>query len=522
MHLLGLIAAQSGAKEDAVRLFRHALHKKPADPVLHVNLGNALSENGDHLQAKGSFEQALALAPDYAAAHAGLGNVLAELGQFEFAEKTYKTAIAKAPDDAGIHYNYANLLTDSGQWQAAMEHYEKSIALRPDFVEACNNYGMLLAELDRHEEAIAAYRRAIAIDPQFADAHNHLGISLAATGKYEQAIVAYKKAIALSPDYVDAHWNLGLCQLLLGDFANGWQGFEWRWKHPSFEKFRRNFPQPRWTGKQDLKGKTILLYSEQGLGDTLQFCRYAGGLAARSAKVIMEVQPSLLALLSGFEGPARVVAKGGELPAFNFHCPMMSLPLAFGTEPGTIPADVPYLRSNAGTSARWSGRLGEKTKPRIGIVWSGNPAQSNDRNRSMALSQLLPLIQPSFDWISLQKEVRKEDIELLQSRPDICHFGDDLEDFSDTAGLIANLDLVISVCTSVAHLAGAMGKPVWILLPCNADWRWLLHREDSPWYPSARLFRQQAIGDWAGVMARVSVKLEEHFGNAPSRSGDSP
>ena len=515
LHLLGLIAAQSGEKENAVHLLRRALELKRGDPILHVNLANALAEIREYTQARGHYEQALALAPGYATAHVGLGHVLAELGQSGMAEENYKTAIDKNPHNADLHYNYANLLSDSGRWHEAVDHYEQAIALRPEFVEAFNNYGMALADLERYETAVAAYRRAIALDAEFADAHNNLGIALAATGNYAEAVSAYQKAIAIAPDYVDANWNLALCQLVLGDFARGWKGFEWRWKHPSFDKFWRDFPQPYWLGQQDLTGKTILLHSEQGLGDTLQFCRYARLLAARSARVIMEVQPSLAALLSGLEGAARVIPRGGELPAFDFHCSMMSLPLAFATDLNTIPADVPYLRSSTGVSATWKGRLGAKTKPRIGIVWSGNPAQSNDRNRSMLFSQILPLIDSSFEWISLQKGVRETDAALLKSRADIRHLGDDLEDFADTAGLVDNLDLVISACTSVAHLAGAMGKPVWILLPYNADWRWLLDREDSPWYPDARLFRQPAIGDWAGVMVNVIAGLRAHFGDAP-------
>jgi hypothetical protein len=263
-----------------------------------------------------------------------------------------------------------------------------------------------------------------------------------------------------------------------------------------------------------LKGKTILLHGEAGYGDTLQFCRYAKLVAAMGARVILEVQPPLAPLLSNLEGTHQVLPKGGTLPAFDYHCPLLSLPLAFKTDLDTIPADIPYINSDAARVAVWRDKLGKKTKPRIGLVWSGNPKQKNDHNRSLALAELLPLLHDEAEWISLQQEVRAADIELLAQRTEIRHFGEELKDFADTAALIELMDVVVTVCTSVAHLAGAMGKPTWILLCFNADWRWLLDRSDSPWYPTSRLFRQTSIGNWESVVNRMRQELMQQYADS--------
>ncbi|MEQ1935217.1 MAG: hypothetical protein ABL962_15255, partial [Fimbriimonadaceae bacterium] len=268
--------------------------------------------------------------------------------------------------------------------------------------------------------------------------------------------------------------------------------------------------QQLWLGNAPLEGKTILLHSEQGYGDTLHFCRYAKLVAALGARVILEVQPTLLPLLANLEGTHQVIPKGDALPHFDYHCPLLSLPLAFKTDLETIPADIPYVFSDTTHAAMWRDKLGKKTRLRVGLVWSGSPAQANDHNRSIALAQLLPLLHEGVEWISLQQDVRASDAGLLSQRTDIRQFGDQLKDFADTAALVESMDIVVTVCTSVAHLAGAMGKPTWVLLCFNADWRWLLDRADSPWYPTARLFRQPAIGDWTTVISSVSKELAKY------------
>jgi hypothetical protein len=300
--------------------------------------------------------------------------------------------------------------------------------------------------------------------------------------------------------------------LRLGDFATGWREYEWRWEEKPWKGAKPRFARPEWLGAEPLAGKTLLLYNEQGLGDTLQFCRYAKRAAESGANVVLVVQPQLRSLLAGLEGTTRVLERRSELPAFDCHCPLPSAPLAFKTGLDTIPADIPYIRSDPALVGAWRERLGAKTRPRVGVAWSGNPGHLNDRNRSVALAQMLPLASEEGEWVSLQKDTRAADARVLASRSDIRHFGEALGDFADTAALVEHMDVVVTVDTSVAHLAGAMGKPTWILLPFNPDWRWLLDREDSPWYPTARLFRQPAIGDWASVIARVRDELARLFG----------
>ena len=298
-------------------------------------------------------------------------------------------------------------------------------------------------------------------------------------------------------------------RLLTGDFARGFLEYEWRWKKADMAPARRNFPQPLWLGEGDIAGKTILLHSEQGFGDAIHFCRYAPLVAARGARVILEVRPPLVQLMGSLAGPAEIVESGDALPAFDIHCPLLSLPLAMGTRLDTVPAQVPYLSVAPDKAAEWGARLGAKTRPRIGLAWSGNVIHERDKERSIGLRNFLRLLDIDATFVSLHKEVGADDAGVLAERSDILHFGDALADYTDTAALIAQLDLVVSVDTSVVHLAGALAKPVWILVTYVPDWRWMLEREDSPWYPTARLFRQTAAREWDSVLARVHAALRD-------------
>jgi Glycosyltransferase family 9 (heptosyltransferase) len=300
-----------------------------------------------------------------------------------------------------------------------------------------------------------------------------------------------------------------MLRLLIGDFDRGWVKYEWRWKTESLALPKRNFSQPLWLGAEALDGKAILLHSDQGFGDTIQFCRYVPLVAERGARVILEVPRPLRELMSTLTGAEQIVSSGNPLPDFDMHCPLLSLPLAFGPQLETIPAATPYLRASSQSLMNWDTRLGSKHHRRIGLVWSGSPTHKNDQNRSIRLSSLLSLLDIEATFVSLQKDVRDDDVTILKNRSDLLHFGDALENFSDTAALISNLDVVISVDTSVAHLAGALAKPVWVLLPFVPDWRWLLDRNDSPWYPTARLFRQDDARAWDNVIARVHAALYE-------------
>ena len=368
---------------------------------------------------------------------------------------------------------------------------------------------MTLHELKRFDDALASYDRALAVRPDYAEALSNRGNTLHELKRFDDALASYDRALAVRPDYAEAHLNKSLLQLLTGDLEAGWREYEWRWKNESLEGFKRDFPQPLWLGENGIEGKTILLHSEQGFGDTIQFCRYVPLVAVRGARVLLEVPATLQGVMASFAGVAQVISGKGQLPHIDLHCPLLSLPLAFGTRIESIPANVPYLTVPSEYARNWNFTLGTKRRPTIGLAWSGGQAHKDDHNRSISLRSLLKLLDVNANFVSLQKDVRPDDAAVLKERSDLVHLGDKLKTFSDTAAVISNLDLVISVDTSVAHLAGALAKPVWVLLPFIPDWRWLLDREDSPWYPTARLFRQNAWGDWSGVISRVVSELEK-------------
>jgi hypothetical protein len=335
------------------------------------------------------------------------------------------------------------------------------------------------------------------------------GNVLADQHKFDAALSSYADAAATEAMRAEAVWCQSLARLRLGQFARGWREFEWRWQQRSWAPQRRNFIERLWLGREPLAGRTILLHAEQGFGDTLQFVRYAKRVAALGPTVLLEVQSQLKSLLSGVDGVAQIFARGEPLPDFDLHCPLMSLPLAFGTTLDSIPAEVPYLRAPADRFARWRDRLGEKRSRRVGITWAGSALHKNNHQRSIALDRFaLLLAAPDIEFVNLQKETTEADASALRGRANVVQIGDELTDFADTAAVISLLDLVVTADTSVAHLAGALGRPVWVLLPFAPDFRWLLNREDSPWYPTARLFRQPRLGDWESVIARVRDDLE--------------
>jgi TPR repeat/Glycosyltransferase family 9 (heptosyltransferase) len=369
-----------------------------------------------------------------------------------------------------------------------------------------------LHALDRYQDTLESCEKAVSLAPDHAALHNNLGNALQEMGRFADALKSYDTATAISADYAEAHWNAGVVRLMTGEFERGWSQTEWRWKNRSLGKEQRQFAQPLWLG-EPIEDKTILLYGEQGMGDIIQFCRYVPMVAARGAKVIVEIDSPLKRLLSSLDGVSHCVTRQEPYPPFDWQCPMLSLPLAFGTRVDTIPAKVPYLRAPPGQ--KWEAQLGPKVKPRIGIAWSGNPHHVHDRKRSIPLSVFLPLLDMQATFVGLQKDIRASDEAVLKQRNDLLNFGPLLEDFADTAALISCLDLVISVDTSVVHLAGALAKPFWVLVPFLPDWRWLLNRDDNPWYPTARLFRQTTARDWREVIARVRQGLRE-FGSTSS------
>jgi hypothetical protein len=350
------------------------------------------------------------------------------------------------------------------------------------------------------EEALASYDSALAVRPNYPEALCNRGVTLHEMRRFDEALASYAQALAARPDYAEAHFNEGLCRALIGDFQRGLAKFEWRWGAEQHDR-RRGFPQPLWLGAEDIAGKTILLHAEQGFGDTIQFARYVPLVAARGARVTLEVPRPLRRLMDSLAGASDIAARGEPLPAFD-----LSLPLAFHTRPETIPSATPYLHAGSPDIQRWRQRFESRRRPLIGLNWSGGPTL---RHRSMQLKQLLPLLDPNFDatFVSLQKEVPSADMSVLANQSRLLHFGHELNDFSDTAAIVSQVDLVISVDTGVARLAGALAKPVWVLLPFVPDWRWQLDGDDSPWYPTARLFRQDDSRAWDPVIARVRVAL---------------
>jgi tetratricopeptide (TPR) repeat protein len=506
---LGATLLNLGRREEALKAFDTAVQLKPLDADLWRNLGNILIDVERPADAILSFQHALKLNPRHWDAANKVAHLLYRSDRFEEALGCLNLCDELQPNQFPTLQMRTLTLHRLRRFEEALADNSRALSVRPDDVEALNNRGIILRALKRFDEALANYDRALAVRPDYAEALYNRGITLDELKRFDEALASYDRAIDARPDYVEAHWNEALLRLLTGDFSRGWAKYEWRWKNESLGKSKRNFAQPLWLGEDAIDGKTVLLYGEQGFGDTIQFCRYVPLVAARGARVIVEVAGPLQELMSNLAGATQVISKGNPLPDFDYQCPLLSLPLAFGTRLETIPSPTPYLHAPAQASKAWQARLGPKTRPRIGLAWSGNAAHRDDHNRSIGLQFLSSLLDIGATFVSLQKDVRDADAAVLREREDILHFGDALKDFSDTAALISNQDLVISVDTSVAHLAGALGKPVWVLLTYVPDWRWLLDRDDSPWYPTARLFRQDDARTWDDVIARVRAALLE-------------
>jgi tetratricopeptide (TPR) repeat protein len=507
MHLLGMATLQSGRTEPGVNLLRAAIALNGTIAAVHVTLGNGLRELKRPDDALESYDTAISLDPNHAQAWQNRGNALMDLKRPEAAVASYDNAIALRPDFAEAYSGRGNALWELRRPEHAIASFDRAIALRPDLAVAHHNRGNVLPYLNRLEEALASQDQAIALQPNLAAAHSGRGNALWELNRPEAALASYDRAITLKSGYADAYWNASLCLLQLGRYEPGWRLFEWR-KRVNKPMGLRVFVQPLWLGEQEIAGKTLFIYWEQGLGDTIQFCRYAELAEARGARVILEVQGPLRGLLRQISPTIQIITAPEMPSAFYYHCPMMSLPLAFRTNLETIPAADRYLWATEDARARWSARLGPAVKRRIGLVWAGGTNYKGDHKRSMNLAVCLPLFDLDADWICLQKEIGENDVATLRGTERLTLYCDELDDFSDTAGLIELMDLVITVDTSVAHLAAAMGKPVWILLPYSSDWRWLRDRDDSPWYPTAKLFRQQRPGDWAGVVDKVARALD--------------
>lgn len=478
LHLLGMLHFQRHRMVEALRFLARALKVNSASADALSNLGLALHATGRYDEAISSYRHALDLAPDHPEILYNLGNACLALDHVDDALSNYDHVLALAPGHVGALVNRGNALLRLNQPVEAMASYDNALATSPGHPQILTNRGHALRRLDRPVEALADFRAALTAGPEFAE----------------------------------AHFEAAMTQLSMGDFDAGWKEYEWRWKTGAFARHPPRPRAPLWLGNAPVAGKTILLHAEQGFGDTIQFIRYAPLLVGQGAKVTCEVQPELLPLFSQRENitlrDVTFIAAGEPRPAFDLHCPMLSLALAFGTQPETIPAAVPYLAASAERQAHWRDRLPPAGRLRAGFVWSGQSSHKNDSNRSIALPRLSALFEnPRIRCFSLQRDLRDANGEALRELPNLVHLGGELRDFADTAAVISLLDIVISVDTAVAHLAGALGKPVLILLPYAADFRWMRGRDDSPWYPGAKLYRQPAFGDWDSVTARAADEL---------------
>jgi len=531
-YLLGLVAERAGRADEAVALLAEAARLNPAHPETRFNLGVALARLGRLDEAVAAYDGAIALRAGFAHAHFNRGVALGALGRAEEARAAYERAASLAPADPQAHHNLGATLAGLRRFEEALGAFDRAIALDSRYARALSSRAGALFHLGRLDEALESCDRAIAADPRAseawdsralvlleldrpaaiaiapgeANAHYHRGNALRELARVEEAIAAYERAIALDPRHAAAHRNLADALLLCGDFARGWDAYAWRWRLPPGGA-RPDITAPAWLGEAGVEGRTLLLHGEMGMGDTLQFCRYATQVARLGARVILEAPAPLVPLLHTLEGPAAVIARGEAIPPHDGHCPLMSLPFAFRTDLATLPAVVPYLHADPAREAAWRARLGPGARRRIGLAWSGSAGLRNDR-RSLSLARVLPLVGHGAEWYSVQKDIPERDRPFLASLPDLCDLGTAFADFADTAAALSLLDLVITVDTSVAHVAGALGKPVWILLPhVPHDWRWFREGERTPWYPTARLFRQPAPGDWDAVVREVAAAV---------------
>jgi tetratricopeptide (TPR) repeat protein len=510
-----MLLGQLGRLEEALADSERAVALAPGHPMTHMGRGNVLLGLGRHGEASASFEAALRLAPGVPELWSQYGEALVGAGRFEAAAQACEKALSLGAEGPRLRLNAGAAGWSLGRPEAALVHFDRAIALDPGLAQAWAGRGATLRLLDRHAEALDSLSRAMALDPGEAAHPFNRGVVLTDLGRNEEACADHEAALALTPDFRRAKLGGAHAYLARGAFERGWELFEARWQGP--EGYELKDP-PMWDGKASLDGKTILLRAEQGLGDTLQFCRYVRQVKALGPRVVLEVQAPLMRLLAGLEGVDEVVESSPAPPAADCHMLLMSLPRAFGTRLQTIPGETPYLSADPADVARWAARLGPRTRPRVGLVWSGGFRDEADlrwvnARRNIALERLAPLKGAEVDFISLQKgEPGEGELKALKAAgwdgPEFLEVMDDVSDFADTAALVQNLDLVISVDTSTAHLAGALGKPVWILNRYDSCWRWLADRDDSPWYPSVRLFRQETISDWDAVAARVRVELD--------------
>jgi Flp pilus assembly protein TadD len=558
LHFLGLAAMQRGKLDKALELVRRSIEIEPARADFHNNLATVLGRMNASVEALGAAQRAIDLRDDFAEAWSNKGVALEKLGRLDEAVEAYRHAVAVREDYAEALANLGNALSRMGQHEEACTRLRRVAELRPRDGGARKNLGNALRRAGKPVEAVVAYRMATDLNPRDADAYNNLGAALQEAGKVVEAETALRSALSIDPNHKDAHWNLGLALLALGRWREGWVEYEWRRHLREDLGQKRGFPQPAWQGSP-LEGMHVLVLCEQGMGDSIQFVRYVPMLAARGAKVTVECQAKLKPLLSCLDtadketgrqgdketlsegdlsspclpvslspclprrGEVRVIARGEPLPNFDMHARLMTLPCIFGSTPEDLPNQVPYLSVDEKRVSEFAEQFGstQHSAPStqhspftVGLVWQGNTAHKGDRFRSIPLAMFEPIAEvPGVKLVSLQKGYGHEQIEQNRERFELIEWSDPTdttaEALVDTAAVMKNLDLVIAVDTSLAHLAGAMGVPVWVAMPLASDWRWLTGREDTPWYPTMRLFRQKKLGEWGEVIERMAEALAE-------------
>ncbi len=543
LHLMGVLLTQRGRPAEGLPLLHRATLVAPNFAQAHFHLGQALAELNRHPEALNCFARALQLDPKYAMVRTQAGSSLLTMGRLNEALEQFRIATQMEPNNGGFLGNYGFCLHRMGKFNEALAVLRRAAGIQPievpvllqlgealwggqQFAEAAqiaeraekmaphdirvlillgNSYQVLA----RSEEAAAAYRRVIEIDPNNFDALSNLALTILKMGQAKESLEMYEQIVARWPDRMDALANRSLAILTLGDLERGFREYETRWRSAAF-KDKAPVPGTRWDGSQDIAGRTLLLTSEQGMGDVIQFIRYVPKIVAdRGAKVLVHCAPELRGVIETVPGVSGIHHPGEPLPRFDLYAPLASLPAIFKTTLDTIPADIPYVRADQTKVQRWRERLAPLKGLKVGIVWAGTPLHQNDAARSSKLADFAPLAMEGVALLSLQKGKPEAQLQNPPPGMQITPLGQDLRTFADTAALLECLDLTISVDTSVVHLAGALGRPVWTLLAKGPDWRWMLERDDTPWYPTMKLFRQREMGNWSEVIARVSANLRE-------------
>jgi tetratricopeptide (TPR) repeat protein len=542
LHFLGVIYYQLGHYDSSIDYISQAIQLGPANFEEFYNLGRAFEKKAAFDKAADSYQKVIQLKPDFFDAYINIANIFLSKGEVNRAISYFNKAIQINPENAGVYFNLGIALQDKGLIDEAISSYKKAVQINPNLADAYNNLGYTLNEKKHFDEAIEYLKKALELDPKLIGAHNNLGIALREKGFFDKSVSCFQKALRINPsfdmayhnlgatlydmgqpdkaitffinalqinpDYADAHLGISHALLLTGNLKEGWKEHEWRWKTKDFIPLHREFIQPLWRG-EDISEQTIFLHSEQGYGDTIQFIRYAPLIAKLCASVVVQCPEILKKLFDNLEGIKQVISFSEPLPSFDYYCPLLSLPLIFDTTLDNIPAQIPYLKVDEIKMLHWQKKTEQnKGRFKIGLVWAGSPKYGRDQYRSCNLELFSPLAKlNNISLYSLQKGEASAQAKNLAGSLELIDYTDDILDFSDTAALIENLDLVISVDTAVAHLAGALGKPVWTLVPFAPDWRWLLNREDSPWYPTMRLFRQHKPKDWEHVIAKILKEL---------------